>query len=246
MKKKILFLPVLVLIALVSWSQNKTTGVPLIGSKAPSFTAESTEGLIRFPDDFGKNWKILFSHPRDFTPVCTSEVMELARMQEEFEALGVKIAVVSSDDVAQHNKWKKSIEDFFAENNEKLQINFPFIDDHMTAVSDLYGMIHEKTRDVRYVRGVFIINPENIIEAITFYPMKVGRNMDEVKRSVEALQTVNSHLSAPVNWRPGEDLLLPASPYLIPGNENQTGLNELYYQKGNLLWYKKNHQSGSL
>jgi peroxiredoxin (alkyl hydroperoxide reductase subunit C) len=76
--------------------------------------------------------------------------------------------------------------------------------------------------------------------------MKVGRNMDEVKRSVEALQTVNSHLSAPVNWRPGEDLLLPASPYLIPGNENQTGLNELYYQKGNLLWYKKNHQSGSL
>lgn len=217
---------------------SQENSIPLIGSKAPTFKANSTNGEINFPEDFGKNWKILFSHPRDFTPVCSSEFLQLARMQEEFDSLGVKIAIISIDDISQHERWKRSIEAIEQEGIKPVKVNFPLIDDLKSTCSRLYGMVHEKSKNVKDVRGVFFIDPDNIIQAIIFYPMKVGRNMEEVKRAIIALQTVNAHVSTPVNWKPGDDLLMPASPHLNPLLSN-TEIRANYYNIGPIMWFKK-------
>ncbi|MBN1821166.1 MAG: redoxin domain-containing protein [Prolixibacteraceae bacterium] len=237
MKTVLLLLLSVVMCNITIHGQDK---IPLIGQKAPSFTANSTNGEIRFPEDFGNNWKILFSHPRDFTPVCTSEVLQLARMQEEFNELGVKIALISTDDVSLHLKWKKSIEEIKVDGYDPVVINFPLIDDHKAVASRLYGMIHEDNNsvNVKDSRGVFIIDSENIIQSIFFYPMKVGRNFDEIKRTVEALQTVNTHVLTPANWEPGDDLLMRASPYLNPKLNNDEILKG-YYNIGPIMWYKR-------
>jgi peroxiredoxin 2/4 len=247
MKKRLLFMLVLFLSATSGWSQKSGENrIPLIGEKAPAFTAETTNGLLNFPADFGKNWKILFSHPRDFTPVCTSEVLQLSRMQEEFDELGVKIAIISTDQVSEHFKWKKSIEEIEVAGKDPVQIRFPFIDDSKTEVSRLYGMVHEESTNVKDVRGVFIIDADNVIQTILFYPMKVGRNMEEIKRTVEALQTVNAHVSTPVNWKPGDDVLVPVSPYLNPELKDTTDIMKQYYKIGTVMWYKKMSANGSL
>jgi peroxiredoxin 2/4 len=240
MEKRLSMLVVLFFSATLVWSQKPGENrIPLIGEKAPAFTAQTTNGLLNFPDDFGKNWKILFSHPRDFTPVCTSEVLQLSRMQDEFEALGVKIAVISTDQVSEHFRWKQSIEDIKQPGKDPVRISFPFIDDCKVEASRLYGMVLEDDKNVKDVRGVFIIDPDNIIQTILFYPMKVGRNMEEIKRTVEALQTVNAHVSTPVNWKPGDDVLIPASPYLNPGIKDTTEILKQYYNIGTVMWYKK-------
>ncbi len=242
MKSNLIIAVLLILQAYAVQAQDKASGVPLIGSKAPSFSAASTEGILHFPEDFGRSWKILFSHPRDFTAVCTSEVLELAHMQEEFESLGVKFAIVSNDDVVTHEKWKESIESIMKPEDKAAGIRFPLVADTQREISSLYGMIHQESRDVRYVRGVFIIDPGNIIQAISFYPMQVGRNLEEVIRTVQALQTADAHGSTPVNWKPGDDLLLPASPYLNPAVKADSLLTEQYYNLGGILWYKKQAQ----
>lgn len=219
------------------WSQN--FNFPLIGQAAPSFTANSTNGIINFPGDFNKNWKILFSHPRDFTPVCTSEILQLARMQQEFDSLGVKLAVISTDEIMQHEMWKSTMESILESDENHVNISFPLIDDSRCVASNIYGMIHEKSNDVKDVRGVFIINPDNVIQAIFFYPMKVGRNLEEIKRTVIALQTVNNHVSTPVNWKPGDDILMPASPYLIEFKKDSAEISKQYYNIGPVMWFKK-------
>ena len=233
--------------------------IPLAGETAPSFTANTTIGELTFPEDFGKNWKILFSHPRDFTPVCTSEVLQLARMQKEFESLGVKFAVISTDDVSQHLKWKKSIEEIRQEGFDPVTINFPLIDDSQVIASRLYGMINEKensgdsedswlyglrksengSADVKTSRGVFIIDPDNIIKAYFFYPMNVGRNFEEIKRTVNALQTATNHVLIPANWQPGFDVLRRASPYLDPVLNKKDDLSKKYYNVGTVMWYER-------
>ena len=166
--------------------ENRNFKIPLIGESAPSFTAESTNGLINFPDDYGRKWKILFSHPQDFTPVCSSEILELAYLQDEFDKLGVKIAVVSTDPVSMHEQWKKAMETINFNNRGTVKINFPIIDDENVAISKAYGMIHPETNSTRSVRGVFIIDPKNIIQALYFYPMNVGRSTDELLRMISA------------------------------------------------------------
>ncbi len=231
-----LFIVALSCATLVS-SQNN---IPLIGQKAPSFTAKTTNGKIHFPQDFGDNWKILLSHPGDFTPVCTSEILQLARMQEDFAALGVKLAIISTDDVSRHSLWKKSIEEIEEENNEPVTINFPFIDDKEIKISKKYGMIHHTASTKKDIRGVFIIDPDNIIQSVNFYPMKIGRNMEEIKRTVIALQTVNeAQVLTPVNWNPGDDVLLPFSPYPNQELEENPELKKQYYNIGTIMWYKK-------
>lgn len=218
MKTKI-FLFVLAFFAIGQvWSQSKdyksevNSRIPLLGETAPSFIAESTNGTIEFPTEFGSKWKIIFSHPADFTPVCTSELMQLALMQQDFKELNCAIVVVSTDRLDRHRGWEKAMEDMIAEdkNNEPLKIKFPLVDDSKLNISAEYGMVNPTVDATHAVRGVFIIDPQNKIRFITFYPSEVGRNMDEIKRAVIALQTSDKNtVLMPVNWTPGKDVLLP-------------------------------------
>jgi len=214
--KKIFLLAALFLAVTQVWSQDqkaeKNSRIPLLGEQAPAFTAESTNGTIEFPADFGTKWKIICSHPADFTPVCTSELIELALMQQEFKDLNVALLVISTDELERHVGWKKAMEEMLAadKNNEPVKIKFPLIDDYKMNVSWQYGMVNPTVDSRHAVRGVFIIDPQNKIRSISFYPKEVGRNMDEVKRTVLALQTSQNYtVLTPVNWQPGGDVLLP-------------------------------------
>ncbi len=208
MKNSIILLLLMCFTAIVC-AQNESA-IPLIGEVAPSFKSNSTNGSIHFPDDFGRSWKILLSHPKDFTPVCSSEIIELAHMQDEFTALNTRIAVLSTDEVSRHTAWKAALEELMLLKNEPEKIEFPLIDDKDYVISRRYGMLHEQVSTTRDVRGVFIIDPDNFIRAVLFYPMEVGRNFDEIKRSIIALQTTVKYTDVltPANWEPGCDVLV--------------------------------------
>lgn len=219
---------------------SKGNKIPLIGAKAPSFTAESTNGKINFPEDYGKSWKILFSHPQDFTPVCTSEILELANMQKDFRALGTQIAIISSDNLVRHNMWKTQLEQISSKGREPQKIEFPLFDDHLKVVSKKYGMIHDRASTTRDIRGVYIIDPNNIVRSINFYPMQVGRNMKEVERILVALQTVDKErVYTPENWNVGDDILIPYYPFTDKELAEKPELADKYYQQGFSVWYKK-------
>jgi peroxiredoxin 2/4 len=249
--KKILLLIVAVTVVSQLWSQNGSISssqqtakedrnfrIPLIGETAPSFTAESTNGTVNFPDDYGHKWKILFSHPQDFTPVCSTEIIELASLQDEFDKLGVKLVVVSTDALETHVQWKKSMESLDLNGKGNVKIKFPLVDDKKLEVSKMYGMIHPASNTTKSVRGVFIIDPDNIIQAIYFYPKSVGRNTDELIRMVTALQTTEgSKVLTPVNWRAGNDLLVPAPP--SSDAAAKTTVPDGFYSPVWYLWYKK-------
>ena len=221
MKKKTFFMLSLLLTATIMFAQEENeTRIPLIGDDAPAFTAESTNGTINFPDDYGKNWKILFGHPMDFTPVCTFELLEIAYMQSEFDELCVKLTIVSTDDLESHKNWKKSMETLSYNSREPVTIKYPLVDDRGVDIAQKYGMIHPSTNTTEYVRGVFIIDPDNKIRAISFSPMEVGRNIDEIKRMVIALQTTKSStVYTPANWQPGGDVIIP---YVKSGDEGSS------------------------
>jgi peroxiredoxin (alkyl hydroperoxide reductase subunit C) len=234
---------VLLIFAITFWIGTnfaQTRNIPLIGAKAPTFTAETTNGTITFPDDFGGKWKIIFSHPQDFTPVCSSEISELADMQREFKMLNTQIAIISTDDVVQHKAWKKWLESLDYKGRGTHEINFPFIDDHTRAVSIQYGMLHEPVSTNKDVRGVFIIDPNNIIRSINFYPMQVGRNMQEIERILKALQTVDRELvCTPANWKEGDDVIVPHYPYTDEQLASNPKLKDDYYNVGGYIWFKK-------
>lgn len=220
-------------------NEDRNFRIPLIGEVAPSFTAESTKGTLNFPYDYVGKWKILFSHPHDFTPVCTTEIMELAQLQKEFDKLNVKLVVVSVDPLETHIQWKKAMEMVKLNNREPVKINFPLVDDQSILISKEYGMIHPATNSSKSVRGVFVIDPDNIIEAIYFYPMNIGRNTDELIRLVSALQTTKKfHAMTPVNWKVGDDVLVPNPPKLDENNPTALA-DEGYYNPAWFLWYKK-------
>lgn len=230
----------MLVVTLLSAQEGKKSLIPLIGSDAPAFTAETTNGTLNFPGDYGKSWKILFSHPQDFTPVCTTEIMELARQQEAFKALGVEVAVISTDTKERHLMWKKSMEELLSLEKGQPRIGFPLIDDSKVTISRQYGMLHEPVSTTRDVRGVFVINPQNKVEATFFYPHSIGRNMEEIVRTVEALQiSYASDLMTPANWEPGGDLLVPHNPYTQAELLTDPELEEQFYQIGSLLWYKR-------
>jgi peroxiredoxin 2/4 len=248
--KKVFFLIVLAISATQVWSQlwtldenvqtqeDRNFRIPLIGEKAPSFSAESTNGKVRFPDDFGHSWKILFSHPQDFTPVCSSEILELAYLQNDFDKLGVKLAVVSTDPLSTHVQWKKALESLNLDNRGAVKITFPIIDDENVSISKQYGMIHAESNSTKSVRGVFIIDPDNTIQAIYFYPTRVGRSTDELLRTVSALQTTaDSKVLTPVNWKTGNDVLIPYNPVSNLGSTEM--VPDGYYERAWYLWYKK-------
>lgn len=214
--------------------------IPMLGETAPSFQANTTNGKLEFPEDFGNNWKILLSHPKDFTPVCTSEILQLAQMQEEFTALNVKLAIISTDELDSHNQWKQHMEDILLESGHSKEIEFPLIEDNKARISNKYGMLHAWENPTRDVRGVFIISPDNEIKSINFYPMNIGRNMEEIKRVVVALQTSEEEqVLIPANWNQGDDVLMKYVPYSDQELADNPDLKNQYYKVGVNLWYKK-------
>ncbi len=240
MKRMFFTLALAVLVTGLVYGNKNEYEIPLIGAKAPSFSAKSTDGKLKFPNDFGKSWKILFSHPRDFTPVCTTELLELAYKQGEFEKLGVKLAVISTDLLSQHEMWKAHLEEINYKDRGTVEINFPLIEDNEAIYSRMYGMIHEPTSTTRDVRGVFIIDPDNIVRTINFYPMEVGRSTDEIIRLVQALQTtVKTDYFTPANWEKGNDVIVPHFPYKKHEVEADPSIKDNFYQVGNRVWFKK-------
>jgi peroxiredoxin 2/4 len=185
------------------------TRIPLLGELAPEFTAQSTTGEIHFPDDYSMKWKILFSHPADFTPVCSSEILQLASMQEDFDKLNTKIIVISTDGLNSHIAWVKSLETINYPGKEPEKIKFPLVSDPDFKISKKFGMLHSYTSTTKDVRGVFIIDPNDRICAVFFYPHNIGRNMDEIKRTLIALQTSEKYdILTPANWNPGGDVMV--------------------------------------
>ena len=223
-------------------SQNKQ--IPLIGSQAPSFTTQSTNGEFTFPNDFEKSWKILFSHPKDFTPVCSSELLELAYLQNDLKSLNVQFAVISTDNVSQHNMWKAHLEELDYKGRGQQQILFPILEDSNKKASIMYGMLHAPTSTSRDIRGVYIIDPNNIVRSINFYPVEVGRNILEIERTIVALQTADERkMLTPANWEKGDDLLMMHYPYTKEDLANNPELELEYYQVGDRMWFKKEKQS---
>jgi peroxiredoxin (alkyl hydroperoxide reductase subunit C) len=218
--------------------EDRNFRIPLIGETAPSFTAESTNGHIKFPSDFGKSWKILFSHPQDFTPVCTTELIELADLQSQFDGMNVKIVAISTDRLDTHEQWKKAMEGLMYKDNKTVKIEFPIVADEDLSVSKKYGMIHPESNTTRDVRGVYIIDPSNVIRAIYFYPKEVGRNTDELVRMVTALEKTSSEkVLTPANWKAGQDVLIPTFPKA--GATQEELATEGIYNLSWFLWYKK-------
>jgi alkyl hydroperoxide reductase subunit AhpC len=187
-----------------------------IGAEAPDFEADTTEGPIRFHDWIGDSWAVLFSHPKDFTPVCTTELGYMAKIKPEFDRRNTKIIGLSVDPTGRHEEWAKDIEE-----TQGHAPNYPIIGDHDFEVSKMYGMLAsdvtgdplERTpADNQTVRNVFVIGPDKKIKLILVYPMTTGRNFDEVLRVIDSLQlTANHKVATPVNWRQGEDVIIAGS-----------------------------------
>ncbi|HUY30197.1 MAG TPA: peroxiredoxin [Acidimicrobiales bacterium] len=175
-----------------------------LGDVAPDFTAESTEGTIHFHDYLGDSWGVLFSHPKDFTPVCTTELGEVARLKGEFDKRNTKVLGLSVDPLQSHNDWVGDIKD--ATGNA---LNYPLIADPDHTVSDLYGMIHPNANDTLTVRSVFVIGPDKKVKLTITYPASTGRNFQEILRVIDSLQLTSGYsVSTPVNWTDGEDVII--------------------------------------
>ncbi|MDA0525455.1 peroxiredoxin [Methanococcoides alaskense] len=185
--------------------------MPLIGDDAPSFTAKTTQGEINFPDDYQGKWVILFSHPADFTPVCTTEFMTFASMQNEFRELNTELIGLSIDSIYAHIAWLRTIKEKIEYKGMKdIEVNFPVIEDITMEVAKKFGMLHPNASNTQAVRAVFIMDPEAKIRCILYYPLGNGRNMDEIKRIVLAMQKSDAeNIATPANWQPGEDVIIP-------------------------------------
>ncbi|MDL2283006.1 peroxiredoxin [Odoribacter sp. OttesenSCG-928-G04] len=192
---------------------NETTFMPRIGELAPSFTAMTTQGEIHFPEDYKGKWAILFSHPSDFTPVCTSEFMTFGRMYDEFKALNCELVGLSVDGLYSHIAWLRTIKEKIEFNGMKnIEIKFPLIDDVSMNVAHKYGMIQPGESKTAAVRAVFFVDPEGMIRTIIYYPLALGRNFDELKRVLIALQTSDKfNVALPADWRPGDDVIVPTA-----------------------------------
>jgi alkyl hydroperoxide reductase subunit AhpC len=175
-----------------------------LGDEAPDFTAESTEGPISFYDYLGDSWGVLFSHPKDFTPVCTTELGMVSKLKPEFDKRNVKVVGLSVDPLDSHEKWAGDIEE-----TQGAKLNFPLLADPDHKVSDLYDMIHPNANDTLTVRSVFIVGPDKKVKLIITYPASTGRNFDEILRVIDSLQlTAGYQVATPVNWKEGEDVII--------------------------------------
>ncbi|MBN2072907.1 MAG: peroxiredoxin [Actinobacteria bacterium] len=185
--------------------------MPLIGDDAPSFTAKTTQGEINFPADYKGKWVILFSHPADFTPVCTTEFMTFGSMMEEFKALNTELIGLSIDSLYAHIAWLRTIKEKIKwKNLENIEITFPLIEDIKMDIANKFGMIQPAQSTTQAVRAVFVIDPKAKIRCILYYPQSTGRNFDEIKRIIIALQKADADgVATPADWRPGDDTIIP-------------------------------------
>ncbi len=194
-------------------TQEQVLSMPRIGDKAPAFTAVTTQGDINFPQDYAGKWVILFSHPADFTPVCTSEFMTFASMQDEFEALNTQLVGLSVDGLYSHIAWLRTIKEKIEYKGMKnVEVTFPLIEDITMNVAKTYGMLQPGESTTKAVRAVFFIDPKGVIRTIIYYPLSLGRNFDELKRVLIGLQTADAYeVALPADWRPGDDVIVPTA-----------------------------------
>jgi peroxiredoxin 2/4 len=187
--------------------------MPRIGDKAPAFKAVTTQGEIDFPKQYEGSWVILFSHPADFTPVCTSEFMTFATLEPKFEELGCKLVGLSVDGLYSHIAWLRTIKEKIEYKGMKdVEVKFPLIEDITMEVAKAYGMIQPGEAATKAVRAVFVIDPKGVIRAIIYYPLSMGRNFDELLRVVQALKTADAFaIATPADWRPGDDVIVPTA-----------------------------------
>ena len=178
-----------------------------LGSTAPDFEQDSTAGRVRFYDWAGDSWVVFFSHPKDFTPVCTTELGYVAKIKPEFDRRGVKALALSVDDVDSHQRWASDIEE-----TQRASLNYPILADVDRKVSSLYGMIHPEANDTLTVRSVFVIDPKKKVRATLTYPASTGRNFDEILRLIDSLQLTDSHsVATPANWKDGDEVVIVPS-----------------------------------
>ncbi len=192
---------------------NQVVSMPRIGDKAPEFRAVTTQGNINFPADYRGSWVILFSHPADFTPVCTSEFMTFATMEQQFNDVNCKLVGLSIDGLYSHIAWLRTIKEKIEYKGMKdVEVNFPLIEDITMNVATKYGMIMPGESSTKAVRAVFVIDPIGVIRTIIYYPLSLGRNFDELLRVVIALQTADEFsVATPADWRPGDDVIVPTA-----------------------------------
>lgn len=187
--------------------------MPRIGEKAPEFKAVTTQGDINFPADYEGKWVILFSHPADFTPVCTSEFMTFAYMEEDFKALNCQLVGLSVDGLYSHIAWLRTIKEKIEYKGMKdIEVKFPLIEDITMEVAKKYGMMMPGESNTKAVRAVFFIDPKGFIRTIIYYPLSLGRNFDELKRVLMGLQAADAFgVALPADWRPGDDVIVPTA-----------------------------------
>ncbi len=193
--------------------ENKVIAMPRIGDKAPEFKAVTTQGEINFPADYKGSWVILFSHPADFTPVCTSEFMTFATMEEKFAKANCKLVGLSVDGLYSHIAWLRTIKDKIEYKGMKdVEVKFPLIEDITMEVAGKYGMIQPSESSTKAVRAVFYVDPKGIIRAIVYYPLSLGRNFDEMYRALIAMQAADAfEIATPADWRPGDEVIVPTA-----------------------------------
>ena len=206
--------------------------LPRLGEKAPDFHANTTTGPLQFSEYIKDNWAILFSHPADFTPVCTTEMSAFAEDQEWFDQQGVKLIGLSIDSIHSHLAWVNNVRE-----KTGVYMRFPIIADIDMSVSKLYGMLHPGQSNTAAVRAVFIVDPGGSVQLIMYYPMNVGRNLDEIKRALVALKTAtDSKCAMPVNWRPGDLAIVPPPKTLAEMDER---IANTEYEKTDFYLAKK-------
>lgn len=190
--------------------EEQVYAMPRIGEKAPEFKAVTTQGEINFPSDYKGSWVILFSHPADFTPVCTSEFMTFATMEKQFNDLNCKLVGLSVDGLYSHIAWLRTIKEKIEYKEMKnVEVMFPLIEDITMEVAKKYGMMMPGESNTKAVRAVFVIDPEGIVRTVLYYPLSLGRNFDELHRIIIALQTADEFkIATPADWRPGDDVII--------------------------------------
>lgn len=209
-------------------AETKTESLPRIGDKAPAFKAVTTQGEIDFPKQFEGSWVILFSHPADFTPVCTSEFMTFATLEPKFTELGCKLVGLSVDGLYSHIAWLRTIKEKIEYKGMKdVEVRFPLIEDITMDVAKKYGMMQPGESSTKAVRAVFVIDPKGVIRTIIYYPLSLGRNFDELLRVVQALKTADAFsIATPADWRPGDDVIVPTAGSCGVAKERMEGKQE--------------------
>ena len=210
--------------------QEKTVAMPRIGDPAPKFKAVTTQGEINFPDDYSGSWVILFSHPADFTPVCTSEFMTFAHLEKQFEEANCKLVGLSVDGLYSHIAWLRTIKEKIEYKGMKnIEVKFPLIEDITMDVANKYGMIQPGEATTKAVRAVFYVDPKGIIRTIIYYPLSLGRNFDELYRVLIALQTADEFsIATPADWRPGDDVIVPPAGSCGSAKDRMDGKEDMH------------------